>query len=106
MPGWSHLLTDTVSYKAPSGVSSSGDLTYGSTQTAVARVEPYSKIVTVVGGEQRMTTHRIMTQVAIPLDARIWIPGDTVTDAKARRALTTGAASIPGSSDTIYETLV
>lgn len=106
MPAWSHLLTDTVTYSAPGGVSGFGDLTYGGNLTTKARVEPYTKIVSVAGGEQRMTTHKITSEAAIPIDARVWIPGDTVSAATARRALTVAAASLPGSPDTIYETLV
>jgi hypothetical protein len=106
MPAWSHLLDKTVSYKAPSGVSSAGDLTYGATQTASARVEQYTKIVKTSGGEERQTTHRIVTEVEIPVDARVWLPGETVTDSKARRAIAVNSAYLPGGGATLYETLV
>jgi hypothetical protein len=102
---FAHRLTETVSYKTPSGVSSSGDLTYGSLSTLNARIYRKTQIVSNANGAQVTSNYVIETETQIPLDARIWLPGASTSDNNAaQRVLSSEYASTLDGSYTLYLT--
>ena len=100
-----HLLTDTVTVAARSGVSGAGDPTYGSQTTVTARVEHGSKLVKASDGREIQAEHTVLTTTAVGLQDRLWLPGDDTGDAtKARLPVANKIASTPTGALTIYET--
>lgn len=92
-----HLLTDTVTIASVTSRSGGGDPSYGA-QTAIrARVEDESKIVIAPDGNERQANHKIVSEVAIGLTDRVWLPGDDTAKANdARRPVTVKTAQTPG----------
>lgn len=89
-------LTETMYVKLVTAVASDGTKTYGAATGYDCRTEPHSDIVGAEisglqttagrGGELLRTQHRIFTEQNVPPDARIWLFGDSTSDAtKARR---------------------
>lgn len=105
MSGFAHLLTDTVTYKVPTGVDGNGDPTYGAAATVKARVEYGTKTVINAGGTERQCEAVIVTEAEFPHDARIWLPGENTADASAaHRPILTKRAGRPGGGLTLCET--
>jgi len=77
----------TIYVAAPSSTSNYGDQTYGSPTAVSARVEFEDREVTNASGEMLRTDTLLITEDAITLDSRIWLPGVDESDATlARRA--------------------
>lgn len=70
-------LTDTITYQTPSGTSSFGDSTWSASQTAPARVERVSALTTTSTGEEKVSTYRLALRIALPIKARVQVPGDS-----------------------------
>ena len=93
----SHLLTDRVSFKAPSGLDSYGDPTLGSLTTLAARVEYDVKHVASSGGVRRDQVTRVLTTTEIPIGSLLWLPGtDTAQVNQAKTVDNARRASLPG----------
>jgi hypothetical protein len=106
MPTAGHLLTDTITVSAFTGVNASGDPTFGAQSTKLARVEAgYSRIIDINGNE-RQSTHTVVTESAIGIEDRVWLPGDDTADTQeGKRPVAIIKASIPGSGGyTLFET--
>ena len=103
-----HLLTDTVTVAAKSGVSGYGDPSYGAQAEVDARVEYDRKVISGPDGTELVTTHVIASSTTeIALGSRVWLPGaDTDEAVEAKLVVYVKAASIPDGSDTIYEARV
>lgn len=97
------MLTDTVTYKQRTGVSTAGDPTYGSALTASARVEHGRKIVQV-DGEQVVFEHWFTTETELKPEWRCWLPGDDTTkDEESRRVVHVRKAATPDGLTTLFE---
>jgi hypothetical protein len=102
----SHLLTDTVTVKAPSTVDNYGDVSFGASSTIKARVEKKQKLHRDDAGNEVATNHVILTETEITQGSRVWLPGsDTTDDNDALVPLQWGQASTFGGY-TIYEVYV
>lgn len=100
----SHLLADTVTYSTQTTFDSSGDPNYSATATARARVEHGTFLVTDDSGTQRRATHKVVTEVDIPANARLWLPGDDTADGNdSRQIITRTSAATPNGSLTLRE---
>lgn len=75
----------TIYVASPSGVSASGDATYGTPASQAARVERRTNVVETTDGNFKETTHKIATEGAIGVKDRIWLPGEDQTDDTAAR---------------------
>ncbi len=56
-----------------------GTITYGTPTVYLARVVPRVKRMRGADGEDKTTSHVIVTELEIPANARIWIPPDSNT---------------------------
>lgn len=79
-------LAQTINVAVRSGVTSSGDATYGAATAVLARVEPKRKTMTNAAGEVVVSEFAIYTEALIGLYDRIWLPGDLPTDPTKARA--------------------
>jgi len=75
-------LGQTIYYAAPASVSS-GKYTYSTATSAAARVE-MSTDQTRGTDTGETAGHRVITEAAIGMNYRLWLPGDARTDALAR----------------------
>jgi hypothetical protein len=78
-------LKQNIYIASPSGLSASGDKTYGTATCVKARVERRTNVIETADGQFKETTHRILTESAIDLKDRIWLPGEDQTDSSAAR---------------------
>ena len=75
-------LGQTIYYAAPASVSA-GKYTYGTAASAAARVELDTEAMR--GSDLGETMgHRVITEAAIGMNYRVWLPGDARTDALAK----------------------
>lgn len=82
------MLGVTISYAAASSVSATGQVTWAAATTAAAYIEPSTRILEQADGTKVATSHMIVTEAAITTAMRVWMPGDSASDAtKARRPL-------------------
>jgi len=96
-------MTDTLSYKVPSGVSD-GDLSYGSLLTAAARIEEYPRVIKGTSGEEIVTSHQVATETDIPIEARCWVnTSETGDNDKGLRILQRRKANTIDGTYTLYE---
>lgn len=99
------LLTQTVSYKVPSTRDSSGDWSYGSLLTTLARVERRQGTVRSEGGEISEFEIVLVTSIDLPDDALIWLPGDDTSSLNAAyHPIKRVQASDPSGTLTLFET--
>jgi|TARA_R100000049_G_C1921552_1_gene66729 hypothetical protein len=99
-----HLLTDTISIAAPSGVNDDGELTYATATTAQAKVQEKRDVASMGAGLDIETNHVIITKAAITKKHRIWLPGDSTSDATlARTPQVLEKANGIGSGETVYK---
>jgi hypothetical protein len=93
----------TITVAPLSSTSSAGDPSFGSQTTIKGRVEHKSKLV-VADNQEVQAEHRIVSEVEIDRESRIWLPGDDTTKQSAgRRVITTGEADTTDGY-TLYET--
>lgn len=78
-------LRQTIYIKARAAVDNYGQSTYGSASSAAARVEEERRRVERRDGTFVETTHRIYTETAIAHEDRVWLPGDSASDATLAR---------------------
>jgi hypothetical protein len=79
-------LRQTISIALPSGTTTRyGEVNLGAITTMPARVEELDQELIDEDGEVRRTSHRIITEGALRLDARVWLPGVASSDATAAR---------------------
>jgi hypothetical protein len=87
----SDAFRQVVSFKEPTGVRGvhgDPDFSAATLQTANARVEPSTRLVTNSLGEEVLTSHFVMMDKALSNFARVWLPGaDTSDDQQARQPL-------------------
>lgn len=92
----SHLLTDTVTLASKTGRGSSGDPTYGSQSTIKARVEPVTRLVMGVDGNEKMASTRLISESAVQITDRVWLPGDdTAVANESKQPIKVGNAATP-----------
>ena len=81
---FTHLLTETITYKTPGSVDKWGTLGFGAAVTVPAAVEQNTRFFRGDEGNERESSHVIVTEVQIPEGSRVWIPGaDTLDDEAA-----------------------
>jgi len=83
-----HLFIDAFSYST--GMSySNGDFSASATAEGLGRWEENHKIVTIAGGGEKVASHELATDVAIPLNGLVWGPVTKLapTQANALRVL-------------------
>jgi len=98
-----HRLLETISYATPTGKSNSGDLTYGSIGTTPARIVRQENIATNAEGEQLATSITVETEIELPVDTRVWLPGVSTADNNlAERVKQREYASTLDGSYTLY----
>lgn len=76
MSSFDNLLTDRVVFDLLVGHDGNGDPKYGARHTIDAKVEGEIKKVTNTEGNEEVSRHRIASAVEIPIDSRVWLPGD------------------------------
>lgn len=79
------LLKQTIYVATPSSMDSAGTITYGSPASRAARVELSDSFVDSSTGQERVSSHSILTESEITTDSRIWLPGDSSADATLSR---------------------
>lgn len=106
-PALKKLLRQSISVATLSSRNAAGDPTYGTPATVSAWVERENKVIHSSVGEERVTTHIIITEDAITETDRIWLPGDSSADATlARRPAIVDAILDELTQVTHYETRV
>jgi len=101
-----HLLTQEVTVKTESGRSLSGAISFSSPEIKKARIERKAKLVLDANGGQRQTSHVIVTETQIPMESRVWLPGDdTAVSNDARTVVMLEEAETPAGY-TIYQAWV
>ncbi len=102
---YASLLTDTVTIALQTGITTSGDPTYGAKTTIKARVEYGTKLVYGADGSAKECEASLATMTELPMQTRIWLPGDNTGDNNAaKRPILTKRASTPSGSLVVYET--
>lgn len=103
MAPWSHLLTQTLSYKIPSG-RTRGDVTYGSLLTAKCRAEPKQAMIRDADGhDQVQSGTQIYCEVDLPLESLVWAPGaNTANTDEAYMPRKRGNAALATTGQTLY----
>lgn len=100
-------LQQTIAVASASTRNEAGDLAYGAPANRLSRVELYSKRIVTADGEEKQTTHKILVELAIGENDRIWLPGDSSADAKlARLPLQIGVAVDENGALSHYEVTV
>lgn len=99
-----HLMTQTITVKAPSAVSDYGELSYGSASTQTAYVENKVETVFDANGKTIKTSHKVITETAIDRGSQVWVPGaDTADDGEAKRIVAEGKIQSPLDDYALYE---
>lgn len=84
-------LTETAYYKTPTSVSSTGTETLGAATSFLCRTELQEVIhgpnFIPRAGNDVEWMHLIFTLTAIPRNARIWLPGDSTSNASLARQI-------------------
>ena len=78
-------LRETISVASATGVDAAGDLSYGAPATRSARVVNVRDTVEKKDGTVLQTNIAIITETAIALTDRVWLPGDSSADATLAR---------------------
>jgi hypothetical protein len=78
-------LTQSVAVATVTGRNSHGDPTFGSQRTVTARVEPLVRLLRKPNGEEVYSSHSLLTDQAIAMHERIWLPGTNPADNTAAR---------------------
>lgn len=78
-------LAQTIYVASASSVDSYGQASYGAPVAVKARVENDSSIKDDADGEERASSMLIITEDAIALSDRVWLPGDNQADATLAR---------------------
>lgn len=95
-----HLMRQTVTVAAVTGISDAGDPIYGNPVEVAARVEGLSaRQLRGAGGEQLAADFLVWTEAPIPLTARVWLPGVTVAAGTAKRPIK--AETVPAVSGAV-----
>lgn len=94
----------TVTFATKATVDGYGDPTF-SAQTAIsARVESKRDILRGTDGTEIESNHVVFSATQIPLDARVWLPGDnTADDSAARRVVDSRAIPSLRNTQVLYE---
>ena len=82
----SRQLCQTCYVASVTSVDSYGQPTYGTAVSVKARVEPEQGIVDGPNGEERQTSHRVLTASAVTDTDRIWLPADVTSPLQAAKA--------------------
>jgi hypothetical protein len=97
-------LPDTISVAAPLTVSNEGEYAYDTPASVLCKLEHKREQVKNIEGQMVLSEHAIVTETAIGPQDRIWLPGQSTSDATlARTPQTIEQASGIGSGNTIYE---
>ena len=100
---FSHRLLETISYSLPSGKSNDGDLTYSAVSTTKARITRREDIVGEAGGEGVATSIVVATEIELPVDTRVWMPGVSTSNVNdSERVKSREYASTLDGSYTLY----
>ena len=78
-------LRETISVASASSVDAAGDISYAAPATRSARVVNVRDTVENNDGTILKTTVAIITEAAIALSDRVWLPGDSSADATLAR---------------------
>lgn len=76
------LLTQTINVRPVTAFSPGGQETLGAAVPIPAYVELKRGTAPAPGGTEVAVTHMIITEVAVGLDQRVWLPGDSPADLK------------------------
>lgn len=102
-----HLLRATLTYRTRTGLGDRGDPTWSAAATCPARIDYRHGIVRGPGGEKLAYGVRIVTQVEIPVGARVWLPGaDTASADAALTVLGADHAESIADGRTVYEAVL
>ncbi len=81
-------MNQTIYVASATGADAYGQPTWGAAASRLVTVEPSNRIVPGPQGEQLQTSTLILTDAAIGIMDRVWLPGDSASDAtKARRIM-------------------
>jgi hypothetical protein len=99
----SSWFVDTITVAAVSGRGNTGNPTFGSQTAVTCRVESFPGILSDSNGEDFTYSERIMTDTAIAIESRVWLPGaDTADNTEAKRVVQVESAATKPGSYTLY----
>ena len=98
------ILDQAVSVAVPSTVNSDGELSYGTPVSVACRLQKNARIMKTPDGQDIISDTQILTLTAIGEQDRIWLPGQSTSDATLARTpqLVKSIQMISGGS-TVYE---
>lgn len=101
------LLKDDVTFSAISGVNTAGDPIFAVQQTIKALVTSGEKLVIDREGNEKKSTHAIISLTQIPQKARVWVFDDVVTDdTQGRRVISTRRFPTCERKETVFQTFL
>lgn len=99
-----HRMIHTATHAAKSGVGSDGEPTWAASSSLACRIEP---ALANPDGTESKYTHRIIVQTSgIGIDDRIWLPGDSATDALARAVRDVREVPALDGATTVWEVML
>jgi len=84
-PQLKNQLRETINVASANGVDAAGDLSYAAPASRSARVVNVRDTVEKKDGTMLQTNVAIITEAAINLTDRVWLPGDSSADATLAR---------------------
>lgn len=79
-------LRQIISVATQTSVSAAGDPSFAAPTAVAARVEDDVSTTSSKDGGERVSRKRIVTEAAIRISDRIWLPGDSTADASLARS--------------------
>jgi head-tail adaptor len=96
---WAGRLRDTITVQSRTGAANGyGDPTWGSQSTLAAKVMSSQKRIINAQGTLVQASHELLTETALTLGDRVWIPGDDTTKTTAARVVlqSVGESTVDG----------
>lgn len=101
------LLKDDVTFSVISGVNTGGDPIFAAQQTIKALVTSGEKLVIDREGNEKKSTHEIISLTEIPQKARVWVFDDVVTDdTQGRRVIASGRFPTCERKSVVFQTFL
>ena len=98
------ILDQTVNVAAPNAINNDGEFSYGASVSVACRLQKNARIMKTPDGQDIISDTQVLTLTAIGDQDRIWLPGQSTSDATLARTpqLVKSIQMISGGS-TVYE---